>query len=73
MMISSLDKAEKIVESNSSLKWDGWDIIHYTASNVGWMKPNGAFRNGKWFTTKSYALTSRGWDLPAKMVMEDAR
>jgi hypothetical protein len=73
MKINSLEVAESIVEDNDSLHWNGWDIIHYAESPSGWTKPNGAYRNDKWFVTTAYPLTAKGWDLPSKFVRDDAR
>lgn len=68
MKINSLEQAEKIVENNSSLKWNGWNITQLTKSPTAWMKPEGVFNNGEWFLQKHYNLSADGWELPAKFV-----
>ena len=73
MKINSLEVAESVVENNDSLYWNGWDIIHYTESQTAWTKPNGAYRNGKWGIMNTYAVTEQGWDIPAKLVRDDAK
>jgi hypothetical protein len=73
MKISSLEVAESVVENNGSLYWNGWDIVHYTESKTGWTKPSGAYRNGKWVIMNTYPITEEGWDIPAKLVRDDAK
>lgn len=73
MKINSLEAMETIVENNKSLEWDGWNVKQITPSPTGWMKSNGMFRNGNWYTQKVYALNFDGWDLPSKFVGNDAK
>jgi hypothetical protein len=69
MLIKSLDKMEKIVSSNKTLSWDGWDVIQSFPSNTGWQYPNGAFIKGRWYTQKRFPISSAGWDVPNKWVI----
>lgn len=68
MKINSLEEAEAIVENNKSLRWDGWNIVHFNKMPTAWMKPNGAFIDGEWYIQKNYNLSEKGWDLPEKFV-----
>ena len=68
MMINSLEETEQIVENNESLRWDGWNIIHYKKMPTAWMKPQGAFIDGNWYVTKHYNVSEKGWDLPEKLM-----
>ena len=68
MNISSLEEAEKIVENNDSLNWDGWNIIQLTKSPTAWMKPQGIFKNGEWYLQKKYTVSADGWEIPVKFV-----
>ena len=67
-MISSLEKMESIVRKNKQLSWDGWDVVQSFPSPTGWMHKNGAFIKGRWYTQRRFNLTSKGWDLPEKLV-----
>jgi hypothetical protein len=68
MKINSLEQAEKIVENNKSLTWDGWNIVQLTKSPTAWMKPEGIRKDNEWFLQKHYNLSEEGWELPAKFV-----
>ena len=68
MKISSLEEAEKIVENNNELSWNGWDILHHKKSPTAWMKPDGIFKNESWYIQKQYNLSEIGWELPDKLV-----
>lgn len=73
MKINSLEQMETIVENNKSLEWDGWNVREVTPSPTGWTKKNGMFRNGNWYSQKSYILNFDGWKLPSKFVGNDAK
>jgi hypothetical protein len=66
MLIKSLEKMERIVENNKSLKWIGWDVVEYTFDPTAFLKVNAAFVKGKWFRTKTYTITTEGWEIPSK-------
>lgn len=72
MLINSLEKMESIVENNDSLSWNGWDVIESKVNSTGWMKEDGAFVNGKWYTQKRYNLNEDGWTLPIKLAKKNA-
>lgn len=66
--IDSLDTMEKIVKKNKNLFWQGWDVLYRYPNPVAWKQIDGVFVKGKWFTQKRFELTSKGWDIPKKLV-----
>jgi len=68
MKITSLEQMETIVGKNKSLRWDGWTVVNSYQSNNGWLKPNGAYRNGKWYLETRFEAGAEGWDIPSKFV-----
>jgi hypothetical protein len=72
MLIKSLEEMETIVENNDSLSWNGWTVIESKANATGWMKADGAFVKGKWYTQKRYSLNEDGWTVPAKLAKKNA-
>lgn len=66
MLITSYDYAHKIVEQNSNLKWDGWDIVEYKKSDAAEFNNNGKIVDGQWYATKTFTLTEAGWEVPNK-------
>jgi hypothetical protein len=68
MNIKSLEQMEKIVSNSKSLSWDGWTVVNSQKNDAAWMKPNGAFVRGQWYTQNKYQLNENGWDIPNKLV-----
>lgn len=68
MLISSLETMETIVSKNKSLKWDGWDVIHFYPSDRGRTSKWGMRIGNKWFLHKRFSITEKGWDLPNKLM-----
>jgi hypothetical protein len=66
--ITSLDAMEQIVKKNKFLFWDGWNVLYRYPNPVAWRQTDGVFVKGKWFTQKRFELTSKGWDIPKKLV-----
>ena len=64
MLVSSLEKMEKIVESRNDLAWDGWDVVRYTPGHNTQYSPSGVYINGAWMKKKVFPLTEQGWHLP---------
>ena len=58
---------EQIVDNNSALSWDGWTVIESKKSPTAWMKPEGAFVNGKWVLQNRFELSTDGWNIPKKL------
>jgi hypothetical protein len=68
VLIKSLEQMEKVVAGDRTLSWDGWDVVQSFPSPGGWSKQNGAFIKGKWYTQRRFTLSSKGWDIPHKLV-----
>lgn len=66
MNITTLDQMEKIVSTNSNLRWDGWNVIHLLKSKTAIYKTNGAFVNGNWYIKTIYAPDQSGWKINQK-------
>lgn len=68
MLVKSLKKMEEIVKNERTLSWRGWDVVHSVPNPTAWSKPDGAFVKGRWYTQKTFELTSDGWEIPNKFV-----
>ena len=68
MMVTSLEKMDKIVNSHWFLYWDGWTVIQSFPSEKGRTSKFGAYRNKKWHLQRKFELTDRGWNIPKKLV-----
>lgn len=68
MKVTSLEQMETIVSRNKFLRWDGWTVVNSYPSNTAWLKPNGAYRNGKWHLETRFEIKADGWDIPNKLV-----
>lgn len=68
MLIKSLDQMETIVENNRNLHWAGWDVLFLEKNNTAWLKPDGVYKDGKWYTQKKFEITTDGWEIPNKFV-----
>lgn len=68
MQINSLKEMEDIVRKNRSLRWEGWDVIHFYPSPTGWMSQYGTFHRGKWYMNRRFKVTETGWDIPDKFL-----
>lgn len=67
MVITSLDKMEEIVSANPDLVWEGWDVLWYKPYKAGFLKRNGAYRNG-WTLLTRITPTRSGWKLPKPLL-----
>lgn len=66
MIINTLNKMEKIVSANPSLRWDGWNVVHLSKSNNAMYKTNGAFVDGSWYIKTVYSPNRDGWKISQK-------
>ena len=66
MVVTSLDKMEKIVARNNNLSWIGWDIADRKRSDGARTAVNGVRVNGVWYLQRIYKVTRNGWDIPNK-------
>lgn len=68
MLINNLDTMEKIVKSNQSLSWEGWNVVELKKSPTAMYKQNGAYINGSWYFKTVYSVNRDGWRIPNKYV-----
>lgn len=64
MIITSLEKMEKIVSKNSNLSWVGWDVVDRKKSESGRTSTSGVRVNGQWYLQRTYPISRNGWDIP---------
>lgn len=68
MIINTLEHMEKIVQSNKSLSWEGWNVVHSYPSDKARTSKFGAYTNRGWIMKKVYIPSRQGWDIPNKFV-----
>lgn len=68
MLVTSLEQMEDLVRKNRSLRWDGWDVVHFYRSDTAWMSKRGSFHKGSWYINKRIPVTSEGWNIPEKVL-----
>jgi GTP cyclohydrolase FolE2 len=66
MIITNLEKMEKIVSRNRNLSWIGWDIADRKRSDSGRTSVSGVRIKGEWYLQRIYPVTKQGWDIPNK-------
>lgn len=64
MIVNTLEAMEKIVSSNRSLDWVGWNVAERKKTDMGRTAVNGVRVNGQWYTQKVFTLEHNGWDIP---------
>jgi len=68
MFIRSLEEMEKIVEQKKFLHWDGWTVVQTFNSERARTSPDGIRINGQWHIQKRFVPTSKGWEIPNKII-----
>jgi hypothetical protein len=64
MKISDLHKMESIVSNNSSLTWDGWNVVYLEKDQDASLKKNAAFIDSSWHKKIVFENTGGAWDIP---------
>lgn len=64
MIVTDLVTMEKIVSSNRSLAWVGWDVAERKRTDMGRTAVNGIRVKDQWYTQKVFKLDRNGWDIP---------
>jgi hypothetical protein len=59
---------EKIVKRNRELMWDGWTVVHFYPSEKARTSKFGARIKDRWHIVRRFEPTSKGWDIPHKLV-----
>lgn len=68
MIVTDLDTMEKIVKDNSSLAWDGWNVVELKKSPTAMFKQNGIRKDNTWYLKTVYTPSRDGWRIPNKYV-----
>ena len=71
MKITDLADAEKIVQNNAHLGWDGWQIIYKVQDDDAQYDIRGSYDRGtgKWYKRISYPyINGTGWDIPNTLI-----
>lgn len=68
MIITSLEKMEKLVEKAKYLRWDGWTVISSYPSKKASTSKYGAFVDGQWHIQRRFEPTEKGWDIPERFL-----
>lgn len=65
MKITSLDDAERIVENNPELSWDGWNIVYLVQDDYAEFLHIGLFDKSsqKWYKKFVFECSQDGWDI----------
>ena len=69
MIINKLETMEKLITSNKSLTWIGWDVAERKRTDMGRTAVNGVRVNDQWYTQRVFKLDRNGWDIPNKYRM----
>jgi hypothetical protein len=69
MIINKIEKMEKIISSNHSLVWSGWDVAELKRTEMGRTAVNGVRVKDQWYTQRVFKLDRNGWDIPNKYRM----
>jgi hypothetical protein len=66
MIISDLNKMEEIVDKNSNLSWEGWNVVQLIQDDYAEYLINGVFDKKKllWYRKNVFPCTEKGWDIP---------
>jgi hypothetical protein len=64
MLVTSLSVMEDLVRKNRSLRWDGWDVVHFYPSETAWMSQYGSYHKGRWYMNRKFVVSNQGWEIP---------
>lgn len=65
----TLQEAEKIVDANSNLTWDGWTIEAFNKDDNACLLTTGRFRNGSWHKVQRFSVNKNGfYDIPNRFI-----
>lgn len=61
MIEMTLEQAEKLVEKDKNIEWDGWNLVFYNPNvTSAHLNKKGAFRNGQWVLKNTVAVSGKG-------------
>lgn len=56
-------------KAGNDVRWDGWDIVFFRASDAGRQAKDGAFRNGQWGFDNRFVVNSKGiWSIDSRNI-----
>lgn len=64
MKITDLSKMESLVSNNSSLTWDGWNVVFLEEDKDAGLKKNAAFVDSKWHKKIVFENVGGEWNIP---------
>ena len=72
MKTSDISVAEKIVDANYKLTWDGWNIVHTVPDGSVEYHKSGRYSRalGKWSKQTVYTCLKDGWDIPDSVIIK---
>jgi DNA modification methylase len=62
--ISDLEKMESLVNTNPSLKWEGWNVVFTEKDSNSFLKNNAAFVDSTWHKKIVFENNNGVWDIP---------
>jgi hypothetical protein len=68
MIITSVEKMEKIVSKAKFLYWDGWTVVSSYPSKKASTSKYGAYRDGQWHMQRRFEPTEIGWEIPERFL-----
>lgn len=68
MIISSVEKMDKVVEKAKYLFWDGWTVVSSYPSKKGSTSRYGAYKDGEWHVQRRFEPNELGWDIPERFM-----
>jgi hypothetical protein len=68
MLITSYNYAHELVSKNSSLFWNGWDIVEFRKNQSAEYDVAGKRIDESWGFTKTFPITEKGWEVPERYV-----
>lgn len=71
MLVSSLNKMERIVGSHPELSWEGWDVVRHKKNPSSQFESSGEFYKGAWHKKIIFPLTKDGWSVPDSIGRSD--
>jgi len=65
MKVLNYKQVHAYVERNKHFAyWDGWDLMLFRPTQVGYSKPQGMFRDGKWGMSTRISPDEKGlWNI----------
>ena len=62
--ITDPDYMDIVVKRSRNLVWDGWDVLKTKRHPLAYFYKDGRFIAGRWYRTRRFRLTEKGWNIP---------